>query len=133
MHRTKHRLLFAVASLLLTGGFACEHVDDGNLREDVIHCEMALGHVLECCPGFSAPPKACVYHLAEHESSCGCGGEKTTWTEETVPVLDVSQSDGLAASSCEQIAVNDGCSSLAREFARDTWRSFGGECPASNY
>src|SRR6187455_3112545 len=84
-------LLGAVASLAVTGP-SC-----GQLTETELHCEEALAHLHECCPGFRPNEFACVKEEAE---GCGCGREADLDLAISKQVLDLECDDLAAGNWC---------------------------------
>lgn len=95
----------AVVGLLLTSGFALRanaetDVDDNNFRQDVILCEEAVKHVMDCC-GYSVQADACRHYRSVTVHDCGCMSSGDGRTEVDVwPVLSVHESTKIANASC---------------------------------
>lgn len=85
-------LLGAVASLGITGP-SC-----GALTETQLHCEEAVAHLEECCPGFRSQDFACVKEEAE---GCSCGREADLDLATSKQLLDLECDELLAGNRCE--------------------------------
>lgn len=79
--RYLQRLALAAAALLVL-------MADGGISGDELQCELAVDHLLTCCPELGAVGLSCV--------RSGCGGAM-------VPDLDESRADCLRSASCEQL------------------------------
>jgi hypothetical protein len=114
-----------LAGLLLSSGFIgsvradSEEVDDNEFREDVLLCEEAVAHALECCPGLSAPDNACHFHRMDSEDSCGCsGGTAGRAHAYSDPVLEIEESERIAEASCSALQHDGECGEIAKMLAR---------------
>src|SRR5512140_3088559 len=78
--------------------------DDDELREDVLSCEDALGHLAQCCGGFDVHAVPCHYH--DRETS-GCAGPSTLDKES--PALSLAESRCIRDMSCDALNAADVC------------------------
>jgi hypothetical protein len=79
--------------------------DTDQFREDVLHCEDAVSHLIECCPHFDAASVRCDY---AYEPPDGCSGPDQTATYIN-PDLAQPASDCIRAASCETLVANGTC------------------------
>ena len=88
----------------------------GGIRQDELSCEDAVGHLQQCCPGFTGSNLHCLYDP-------GCGGVPIGLGDTgggggaTLPDLDVDQSSCIRSESCSQLRSSGVC---ARAAAFDT-------------
>ena len=95
----------AIAICLSVRARADTTSDDDELREDVLFCEDALGHLAQCCGGFDVHAVPCHYH--DHRSSDGCGGSSSTDKES--PAFSLSESRCIRAASCDTLNATGVC------------------------
>ena len=63
------------------------------IREDEFQCEEAVGHLMECCPGFGVPESYCTY-----DPGGGCEGPPPTY-----PALSTDRSQCIRAENCHDL------------------------------
>jgi hypothetical protein len=95
----------AIAICLSVHARAETNNDDDELREDVLFCEDALGHLAQCCGGFDVHAVPCHYH--DDRSSDGCVGSSSTDKES--PAFSLSESRCIRAASCDTLNVTGVC------------------------
>jgi hypothetical protein len=97
-----------VVGLLLTSGLVAtarakadvREDDDNQFLEDVIVCEEAVAHAVECCR-FRVQGDACHYYEYFAVDSCGCGGGDSGTDQKRVrPVVGASEGHRIADLGC---------------------------------
>lgn len=72
--------------------------DFDNFRSDVLHCEEAVGKLVECCPSFPAASIDCTYSRETRDS--GCDFQTTVAVD---PGLHEPESACILALDCDAI------------------------------
>jgi hypothetical protein len=98
-------MLFVAAVVLTLSSVRRAHAssDNDDLRPDVLACEEAVKHLVDCCPGFDAKAVTCTYYF--HDDS-GCG--QTEWSTES-PTYDEDQSACIVAMDCNRLNATGVC------------------------
>jgi hypothetical protein len=97
--------LFALGVLAFLACKDKDHDEDDNqFREDVIQCEEAIARLSNCCPGFDGSRVLCNYYYSFDNSGCG-----PAQTEHVNPALNLSESQCVRDTSCEDLVGNDVC------------------------
>jgi hypothetical protein len=78
-----------VLQLSLVGSGLLLLVAQNDFREDVLECEQAVAHLIECCPNFVHASVQCV-----HDEGCGT---------RTDPALSLNESHCIENRSCEDV------------------------------
>ncbi len=125
------RVKTMMVCVLLTSAFAVRvrasttERDDNNFREDVLVCEEAVSHAVQCC-GFKVQGDACRFHHFYSTDDCGCDSTGTDGSrrEDTRPVVSVSEGQRIAKESCESMRAIDesgasGCTRIHELLERD--------------
>jgi hypothetical protein len=87
-------------------GGESSHVDDNNLRSDVIDCEAAAAQLQHCCPSGVQVPDC---HYSKTVYTCGWPIEHETSEQVTDMPIDESVSVTIANASCDDVVANDYC------------------------
>jgi hypothetical protein len=87
-------------------GGESSHVDDNNVRSDVIDCEEAAAHLKTCCPNATSLPDC---HYSKTVYTCGWPIEyKTSETVDDQPIA-TSVSLQITAASCDDLKTGGQC------------------------
>ena len=94
------------AGLALGIGLALS-VQCQGLKEDEVECEVAIGHLEECCPSFRpGPGNRCV-----DAQSGGCSGSLSS-SHVIYPVLSISEAQCIRGLSCAEIGARSLCATV---------------------
>jgi hypothetical protein len=98
MHRSRRKAPFILA---LIAGIALACSASG-IHEDELDCEDAVGHLQQCCPGFTGQNIYCI-----HDAVNGCLADGDDYAQ--VPDFTVAQSDCLRSESCSDLQSSGVC------------------------
>jgi hypothetical protein len=100
------RVALAVAAIAICSSVRAraDTNDDDELREDVLSCEDALGHLAQCCGGFDVHVVPCHYH---DRTTDGCSGPATVDKES--PAFSLSESQCIRDASCDVLNATGVC------------------------
>jgi len=91
--------------------FACkgedtkdDEEDDNQFREDVIQCEEAVARLEKCCPDFDGSRVLCNYYYSFDTGIC-----QPTTTQSIQPALNLSESQCVRDTSCDDLVVKNVC------------------------
>jgi hypothetical protein len=98
--------LFVSVYWLFGCGGESSHVDDNNLRSDVIDCEAAAAQLQHCCPAGVQVPTC---HYSKTVYTCGWPIESEISETVTDMPIPTSVSTPIANASCSDIVANGQC------------------------
>jgi hypothetical protein len=98
-------VFFGVTTVSLGASAWTIDTDDDNFRPEVIACEEAVLHLVECCPGFTPSAVDCRY-LHRHFDAGGCDG---AFDEYTRPALSPEESTCIKTMRCDELTAARVC------------------------